>query len=103
MEAQLAEPLPGYRLWGVLVEVRVRGVHLCSKFICILEEARAFPAGRLLVLVRHVLLQWEDLAPLPGLPRSLWQSGQHARDIALEQILAGNARAGLGLPDPRQR
>jgi hypothetical protein len=103
MDAQpVALPLPGFRLWGIYIEVRVRGIWLCSKFICVLEEALRFPAGSLLVVIRHVVLRWEELAAIPGLPPSRLLHGQRARDLARDQILADNVRPGLA-EDGRNR
>jgi hypothetical protein len=102
MNTQLTGPLPGFRLWAVIVQLQVRGAPCFTRSICFLEEVSEYAVGALVVLVRHAVLNWEDLAAVPGLPRSFGREGQQALDIALEHILAGNARAGFGLPEPRQ-
>jgi hypothetical protein len=91
----LAVQLPGYRLWSLIIEVRVRGRHLVTKVVTVCERCTAVPAGQLTCVVRQTRLSWHDLDIVGGQPYPVRHQGDLARDIISEQLRLGFDRGPL--------
>ena len=78
---EVAVRRPGYRLWVLILEIRLGPAHLVSRVVSVLEIARHVAPGRLLVIIRTARLQWQDLPHIPGLRTHAWISGPAAQQI----------------------
>jgi hypothetical protein len=92
---------PGYRLWVLILNIRVKGVPLLTRLVTTLELARPVPPGRLLVLTRHLVVRWEELDPPPDLDRWGWVDGRAARQVIEEHQASNLTRPPLDRPRNR--
>jgi hypothetical protein len=90
---------PGYRLWALILEIRVGGLHLVTKLVTVCERCTAVPAGELVCFVRQTRVIWQDLDLVQGLPRSVRHHGEVARDLIAEQVSQGFDRGPLVADD----